>query len=84
MEALEAASIIRLRHCQKEIFCLSVPEACPGCGEELRASRLQEAPVSLPNPLCNGHKTSCCLLQTDTQTGRQTDRSDGGCIFAER
>ncbi|XP_029908342.1 MKRN2 opposite strand protein [Myripristis murdjan] len=62
MEALEAASIIRLRHCQKEIFCLSVPEACPGCGEELRASRLQEAPVSLPNPLCNGHKTSCCLL----------------------
>uniref|UniRef100_A0A8C2WRI7 MKRN2 opposite strand protein-like N-terminal domain-containing protein n=1 Tax=Cyclopterus lumpus TaxID=8103 RepID=A0A8C2WRI7_CYCLU len=55
-------NVIRLSHCQKEIFCFSVPEACPSCGEELRGSRLQEAPVSLPSPLSNGHKTSCCLL----------------------
>ncbi|XP_037630747.1 MKRN2 opposite strand protein-like isoform X2 [Sebastes umbrosus] len=54
--------VIRLSHCQKEIFCFSVPEECPSCGEELRGSRLQEAPVSLPSPLSNGHKTSCCLL----------------------
>ncbi|KAE8298954.1 MKRN2 opposite strand protein MKRN2 antisense RNA 1 MKRN2 antisense gene protein 1 [Larimichthys crocea] len=30
--------------------------------EELKGSRLQEAPVSLPSPLTNGHKSSCCLL----------------------
>ncbi|CAI5686454.1 MKRN2 opposite strand protein [Oreochromis niloticus] len=56
------SSVIRLTHCQKEIFCFSVPEECPSCGEELRGSRLQEAPVSLPSPFTNGHKTSCCLL----------------------
>ncbi|KAM3849463.1 MKRN2 opposite strand protein-like, partial [Diretmus argenteus] len=55
-------SVIRLAHCQKEIFCFSLPEKCPGCGEALRGSRLQEAPVSLPSPLSNAHKTSCCLL----------------------
>ncbi|XP_041671007.1 MKRN2 opposite strand protein-like [Cheilinus undulatus] len=55
-------SVIRLSHCQKEIFCFSVPEECPSCGEELKGSRLQEAPVSLPSPFTNGHKTSCCLL----------------------
>nr|XP_020467815.1 MKRN2 opposite strand protein [Monopterus albus]XP_020467816.1 MKRN2 opposite strand protein [Monopterus albus] len=55
-------SVIRLTHCQKDIFCFSVPEKCPSCGEELRGSRLLEAPVSLPSPLANGHKSSCCLL----------------------
>ncbi|XP_060897581.1 MKRN2 opposite strand protein-like isoform X1 [Labrus mixtus] len=55
-------SVIRLSHCQKEIFCFSVPDECPSCGEELKGSRLQEAPVSLPSPFTNGHKTSCCLL----------------------
>ncbi|XP_013875519.1 MKRN2 opposite strand protein [Austrofundulus limnaeus] len=55
-------SVIRLSHCQKDIFCFSVPEQCPSCGEELRGSRLQEAPVSLPSPFSNGHKSSCCLL----------------------
>lgn len=75
-------SVIRLTHCQKEIFCFSVPEECPSCGEELRGSRLQEAPVSLPSPFHNGHKSSCCLLvapaqdnvsrYTHTHTGRHT------------
>ncbi|KAM4588842.1 MKRN2 opposite strand protein-like [Odontesthes bonariensis] len=55
-------SVIRLSHCQKEIFCLLVPEECPSCGGQLGGSRLQEAPVSLPCPLTNGHKSSCCLL----------------------
>ncbi|XP_041835962.1 MKRN2 opposite strand protein-like [Melanotaenia boesemani] len=55
-------SLIRFSHCEKEIFCFSVPEECPSCGEELRGSRLQEAPVSLPSPFTDGHKTSCCLL----------------------
>uniref|UniRef100_A0A7N8XH18 MKRN2 opposite strand protein-like N-terminal domain-containing protein n=1 Tax=Mastacembelus armatus TaxID=205130 RepID=A0A7N8XH18_9TELE len=55
-------TVIRLSHCQKEIFCFSVPDECPSCGKELRGSRLQEAPVSLPSPFNNGHKSSCCLL----------------------
>ncbi|TWW61376.1 MKRN2 opposite strand protein-like [Takifugu flavidus] len=55
-------SVIRLTHCHKEIFCLVVPVQCPGCGEVLRGGRLQEAPVSLPSPFSNGHKSSCCLL----------------------
>ncbi|KAM9859179.1 MKRN2 opposite strand protein [Aulostomus maculatus] len=67
--------VIRLTHCQKEIFCFSVPEECPSCGEELRGSRLQEAPVSLPSPLTNGHKSSCCLLITpaDNNSVREFD-----------
>uniref|UniRef100_A0A8C6NPN5 MKRN2 opposite strand protein-like N-terminal domain-containing protein n=1 Tax=Nothobranchius furzeri TaxID=105023 RepID=A0A8C6NPN5_NOTFU len=60
-EAMER-SVIRLNHCQKEIFCFSVPKECPSCGEELKGSRLQEAPISVPSPFTNGHKSSCCLL----------------------
>ncbi|XP_059185712.1 MKRN2 opposite strand protein-like [Centropristis striata] len=60
--------VVRLRHCQKEIFCLAVPEQCPSCGETLMGSRLQEAPVSLPSPFTNAHKTSCCLLITPAHT----------------
>ncbi|XP_006801936.1 MKRN2 opposite strand protein-like [Neolamprologus brichardi] len=65
-------SVIRLTHCQ-EIFCFSVPEQCPSCGEELRGSRLQEAPVSLPSPFTNGHKTSCCLLVTPADNNLDRD-----------
>ncbi|XP_078103720.1 MKRN2 opposite strand protein-like [Sander vitreus] len=67
--------VIRVSHCEKEIFCFSVPEECPSCGEQLRGSRLQEAPVSLPSPLTNGHKTSCCLLVAPAQdnTHREFD-----------
>ncbi|XP_069031703.1 MKRN2 opposite strand protein-like [Embiotoca jacksoni] len=66
-------SVIRLRHCQKEIFCFSLPEECPSCGEELKGSRLQEAPVSLPSPLTDGHKTSCCLLVAPGQDNLDRD-----------
>lgn len=55
-------SVIRLTHCDKEIFCSVVPVQCPSCGGVLRGGRLQEAPVSLPSPFSNGHKSSCCLL----------------------
>ncbi|XP_061584107.1 MKRN2 opposite strand protein-like [Cololabis saira] len=67
------ANVIRLSHCQKEIFCFSVPETCPSCGEELKGSRLQEAPVSLPSPLTNGHKTSCCLLVAPAHDNQARD-----------
>ncbi|KAK5873186.1 hypothetical protein PBY51_013819 [Eleginops maclovinus] len=67
--------VVRLAHCQKQIFCLSVPGECPSCGEDLRGSRLQEAPVSLPSPFSNAHKTSCCLLvaPAHNNTSREFD-----------
>ncbi|XP_053171646.1 MKRN2 opposite strand protein [Scomber japonicus] len=67
--------VIRLTHCQKQIFCFSVPDECPSCGDQLTGSRLQEAPVSLPSPLTNAHKTSCCLLITPAD---HTHRDFGG------
>ncbi|XP_004069045.1 MKRN2 opposite strand protein [Oryzias latipes] len=66
-------SVIRLSHCQKDIFCFSVPEQCPSCGDELRGSRLQEAPVSLPSPFTNGHKSSCCLLIAPAHDNHTSD-----------
>ncbi|XP_023130333.1 uncharacterized protein LOC111571427 isoform X1 [Amphiprion ocellaris] len=69
-------SVIRLSHCQKEIFCFSLPDECPSCGEELKGIRLQEAPVSLPSPLTNGHKSSCCLLVAPAHDNLHRD-SDG-------
>lgn len=56
------APLIRLSHCGKQIFCLQVPAHCPSCGEPLAGRRLQEAPVSLPPPLTDGHRSCCCLL----------------------
>lgn len=55
-------SIVRLVHYQRQVFCFSVPETCPCCGEQLSSSRLQEAPVSLPRPLSNAHKSQCSLV----------------------
>ncbi|XP_014830734.1 PREDICTED: MKRN2 opposite strand protein isoform X1 [Poecilia mexicana] len=66
-------SVIHLSHCQKEIFCFAVPEVCPSCGEELKGRRLQEAPVSLPSPFTDGHKTSCCLLVAPAHNNQDRD-----------
>ncbi|XP_029990052.1 MKRN2 opposite strand protein-like [Sphaeramia orbicularis] len=66
-------SVIRLSHCQKQIFCFSVPDECPNCGEELKGRRLTEAPVSLPSPLSNGHKSCCCLLLAPSSTNDTRD-----------
>ncbi|XP_067361497.1 MKRN2 opposite strand protein isoform X1 [Channa argus] len=73
MEEQSERAVIRFSHCQKEIFCFCLPEQCPCCGEELRGSRLQEAPVSIPSPLTNGHKTSCCLLVTPAHDNEDRD-----------
>uniref|UniRef100_A0A672ZGU1 MKRN2 opposite strand protein-like N-terminal domain-containing protein n=1 Tax=Sphaeramia orbicularis TaxID=375764 RepID=A0A672ZGU1_9TELE len=67
--------VIRLSHCQKQIFCFSVPDECPNCGEELKGRRLTEAPVSLPSPLSNGHKSCCCLLLAPSST------NDTSCVL---
>ncbi|XP_019736926.1 MKRN2 opposite strand protein [Hippocampus comes] len=60
---MEKPGVICVRHeCLNNIFCFSMPPACPACGELLAGRRLREAPVSIPDPLGNGHKTTCCLL----------------------
>lgn len=72
-------SLIRLNHCHKDIFCFSVPDHCPSCGLRLMGSSLQEAPVSLPSPFNNGHKTSCCLLVAPAHNN--VNRWAGICRF---
>ncbi|CAL1612954.1 unnamed protein product [Knipowitschia caucasica] len=54
--------IIRLVHYRRTVFCFSVPDVCPCCGEALKGARLTDAPVSLPRPLSHAHKTSCSLV----------------------
>ncbi|XP_053290445.1 MKRN2 opposite strand protein [Pleuronectes platessa] len=66
-------SVIQLSHCEKFIFCFSLPDECPSCGEELEGKRLQEAPVSLPSPFTNGHNRSCSLLVTPAQDNLHRD-----------
>ncbi|XP_001920208.6 MKRN2 opposite strand protein [Danio rerio] len=55
-------SVIKFSHCHRDIFCFFVPDQCPECGESLSGKRLEEAPVSIPNPFSNGHKTPCAFL----------------------
>ncbi|XP_057703141.1 MKRN2 opposite strand protein [Corythoichthys intestinalis] len=60
---MEEPGVLRVRHeCLNDIFCFSLPLLCPACGEALAGRRLHQAPVSLPDPLGDGHKTPCCLL----------------------
>lgn len=55
-------SVIKFSHCEKDIFCFFVPEECPECGTSFSGRRLEEAPISIPNPFTNGHKTPCAFL----------------------
>lgn len=55
-------SVIKFSHCDKDIFCFFVPEECPECGMSFSGRRLEEAPISIPNPFTNGHKTPCAFL----------------------
>ncbi|XP_053723172.1 MKRN2 opposite strand protein isoform X2 [Synchiropus splendidus] len=57
-------SVLCFSHCDSNIFCFQLPAECPSCGEEVGGHHLQEAPVSLPPPFTDGHKSSCCLLIT--------------------
>uniref|UniRef100_A0A3B4BA09 MKRN2 opposite strand, tandem duplicate 2 n=1 Tax=Periophthalmus magnuspinnatus TaxID=409849 RepID=A0A3B4BA09_9GOBI len=58
-------SIIRLVHYRRQIFCFSVPDICPCCGEELKGARLTDAPITLPHPLSHAHKSRCSLVIFD-------------------
>ncbi|KAG9260359.1 MKRN2 opposite strand protein [Astyanax mexicanus] len=60
-------SVIKFSHCHKDIFCFFVPEQCPECEESFSGRRLEEAPVSVPNPFSNGHKAPCAFLVAPTE-----------------
>ncbi|KAA0708036.1 MKRN2 opposite strand protein [Triplophysa tibetana] len=60
-------NIIRFNHCDKDIFCCFVPDECPECGVRFSGKRLEEAPVSIPNPFSNGHKVPCAFLVAPTE-----------------
>ncbi|XP_053544990.1 MKRN2 opposite strand protein-like [Bombina bombina] len=48
--------LIKFTHCQKDIYCCSVPQHCPICGQSAVSSwKLEDAPVSIPSPFVNGH-----------------------------
>ncbi|KAK3512582.1 hypothetical protein QTP70_017230, partial [Hemibagrus guttatus] len=52
---------------------------CPECGTSFSGRRLEEAPISIPNPFTNGHKTPCAFLiaPAEDNTLREYDgRSD--------
>lgn len=59
--------VIKFSHCDKDIFCFFVPEECPECGTSFSGRRLEEAPISIPNPFTNGHKTPCAFLIAPAQ-----------------
>lgn len=60
-------SVIKFNHCDKDIFCFFVPDQCPECGVSFSGKRLEEAPVSIPNPFSNGHKVPCAFLVASTE-----------------
>lgn len=66
-------SIIRLVHYRRQIFCFSVPDTCPCCGEELKGARLADAPVSLPRPLSHAHKSRCSLVIAPAESNPDRD-----------
>ncbi|KAF4107213.1 hypothetical protein G5714_011577 [Onychostoma macrolepis] len=74
---MEQKSVIKLSHCDKDIYCFFVPDQCPECGVSFSGKRLEEAPVSVPSPFSNGHKEPCAFLVTSSEDGALRD-FDGG------
>ncbi|XP_026096507.1 MKRN2 opposite strand protein [Carassius auratus] len=72
---MDQKSVIRLSHCDKDIYCFFVPDQCPECGVSFSGKRLEEAPVSVPSPFSNGHKEPCAFLVTSTDVLRDFDGS---------
>ncbi|KAM6979839.1 MKRN2 opposite strand protein [Aplochiton taeniatus] len=74
---MDKKAVIKFSHCNKDVFCSFLPEACPECGLSFSGRRLEEAPVSIPNPFSNGHKTPCCFLVAPALENTSRD-FDGG------
>ncbi|KAG9353027.1 hypothetical protein JZ751_017603 [Albula glossodonta] len=60
-------SVIKFSHCNKDIYCFFVPEECPECSVSFSGRRLEDAPVSIPNPFSDGHKNPCSFLVAPTE-----------------
>ncbi|XP_008853128.1 MKRN2 opposite strand protein [Nannospalax galili] len=59
--------LIKFTHCRKSIYSFSVPRCCPLCQGEVGSARLEDAPVSISNPFCNGHQEKCSFLLKPTR-----------------
>ncbi|XP_026885145.2 MKRN2 opposite strand protein [Electrophorus electricus] len=70
-------NVIKFSHCGKAIFCFFVPEQCPECGVSFSGKRLEEAPVSVPNPFSNGHKVLCAFLVAPTEANTLREFNGG-------
>ncbi|XP_016340081.1 MKRN2 opposite strand protein [Sinocyclocheilus anshuiensis] len=66
-------SVIKFNHCDKDIYCFFVPDQCPECGVSFSGKRLEEAPVSIPNPVSNGHQAPCAFLVASTEDSALRD-----------
>nr|XP_004651477.1 MKRN2 opposite strand protein [Jaculus jaculus] len=59
--------LIKFNHCKKSIYTFRVPRCCPLCQQDMGSAKLEDAPVSISNPLCNGHHERCSFLLKPTQ-----------------
>lgn len=59
--------LVRFSHCQKSIYSFGVPARCPLCQRDVGLWKLEDAPVSIPNPFSNGHREKCAFLLRPTR-----------------
>ncbi|KAM3914822.1 MKRN2 opposite strand protein [Leptodactylus fuscus] len=63
-----APSLVKFTHCDRDIYCGSVPQQCPICGQNAVSSwDLALAPVSIPNPFVNAHTEKCSFVLRPTK-----------------
>ncbi|KAJ8259851.1 hypothetical protein GJAV_G00174200 [Gymnothorax javanicus] len=55
------------RFYEEQEFGSGCYEECPECGVSFSGRRLEDAPISIPNPFTNGHKAPCSFLVTPTE-----------------
>ncbi|NXN21267.1 MKROS protein, partial [Nycticryphes semicollaris] len=60
------AAILRVRHCQADIFCRRPPPRCPACSRPLRDAGMSAAPLRLPSPFRHGHRQPRAFLLRPT------------------
>lgn len=59
--------LIKFIHCKRSIFSFRVPRRCPLCQQDMGWAKLEDAPVSISTPLCNGHRERCAFLLRPTR-----------------
>ncbi|XP_069823196.1 MKRN2 opposite strand protein isoform X2 [Dendropsophus ebraccatus] len=72
-----APSLVKVTHCNRDIYSSSVPLQCPICGQNPVSSwDLEQAPVSIPSPFVNAHREKCSFVLRPTK-GRFLGDYDG-------